>query len=181
MNSNLINNTNMNKTNNNLAKSFNKYKFSSDLTEDQKLEIKESFEIFDSNKKGAIEAKELNLILKALDFNCSEEEVNKMLIEIDKNENSILNFEEFAEILTFKMLERDPIVEIRNKFKLLCDENKVITIDSLKAVVDELGENMKLDELNEIIKESSNDGKIITEDDFVNFMKSHINVNLGNI
>lgn len=181
MNSNNTNNQTLNKTNNNLAKSYNKYKFSSDLTEDQKLEIKESFEIFDSNKKGIIEAKELSLILKALDFNCSEEEVNKMLGEIDKNETSVLNFEEFAEILTFKMLERDPIVEIKNKFKLLCDENKVITLESLKSVVDELGENMKLDELNEIIKETSNDGKIITEEDFVNLMKSHMNINLGNI
>ena len=69
--------------------------------------------------------------------------------------------------------ERDPIEEMKNAFKLICEEgHDKITLKSLQKVARELGENMTLEELKEMIDEADRDGDgEIGEDDFIKIMK----------
>lgn len=152
-----------------------------DISEDQKQEIKEAFDLFDNENKNYIEAKELKVALRALNFECDKNEVEKILKNIDKSEDSVLNYEEFSEILAFKMLERDPIEELKKNFNLLSGEDNIITFELLKKTVDELGENMSNEELNEIINETAGDVKSgITEEDFINIFKAHSGIKFNN-
>ena len=54
-------------------------KFRSEITEEQKQEIKEAFDLFDSESSGAIDAKELKVAMRALGFEPKKEEIRKIL------------------------------------------------------------------------------------------------------
>ena len=153
----------------------------SDLTDDQRLEIKEAFDLFDQNNKNSIKASDLKIALRALNFECDKQEVDKLLDDIEKKEESDLNFEEFSEILTLKMLERDPLEEIKKNFKLICDENNIISFDTLKKTAEEFSENINIsdEDLKEIISETASNKFGITEEDFIKIMKDNMGLNLN--
>jgi centrin-1 len=75
-----------------------------ELTEEQRQEIKEAFDLFDSEGTGAIDAKELKVAMRALGFEPKKEEVRRILQEIDKNGDGVIKFEDFMEIMTVKMV-----------------------------------------------------------------------------
>ena len=62
-----------------LAKSRGGKKLKSDLSADQKLELREAFELFDSDKSGAIDLHELKVLMRALGFDVKKNEVIKMV------------------------------------------------------------------------------------------------------
>ena len=51
----------------------------SELTEEQKQEIKEAFDLFDTEGVGQIDAKELKVAMRALGFEPKKEEIRKMI------------------------------------------------------------------------------------------------------
>ena len=60
-------------------------KFRTEITEEQKQEIREAFDLFDSESSGAIDAKELKVAMRALGFEPKKEEIRKILSEVDKS------------------------------------------------------------------------------------------------
>ena len=153
-----------------------------ELTDDQKQEIKEAYDLFDITNKGHIEVKELKVALRALDFEIEGNEFSSLMSRMNKTEDSSINYEEFKEIIAFKMIERDPIEEFRKNYKLLCGDENLITFDVLKKSVEDLSENMSNDEINEILSEVAIDNKLgITEEDFIRIMKQHSGLSLNNI
>ena len=67
-----------------------------------------------------------------------------------------IDFEEFVEMMTGKMGDRDSPEEIRRVFKLFDDdETGKISFRNLKRVARELGENMTDEELQEMINKVS--------------------------
>nr|CEL69412.1 TPA: Calmodulin long form, related [Neospora caninum Liverpool] len=55
-----------------------------ELTEEQRKDIKEAFDLFDTDGTGSIDAKELKVALRALGFEPTKEEMKKLLNEIEK-------------------------------------------------------------------------------------------------
>lgn len=56
-----------------------------ELTEEQKQEIKEAFDLFDTDGSEKIDAKELKVAMRALGFEPKNEEIKKMISDIDKD------------------------------------------------------------------------------------------------
>jgi len=56
------------------------------LNETQKNEIKKAFDFFDITGSGTIEAKNLKVVLRALGFDPSKEEIVKLIKELGKGE-----------------------------------------------------------------------------------------------
>lgn len=144
-----------------------------ELTEEQRQEIKEAFDLFDTDGSGTIDAKELKVAMRALGFEPKKEEVRKMITDIDKDGSGTIDFAEFLEMMTAKMAERDPREEIMKAFRLFDDDDSgSINFAKLKRVAKELGENMTDDELQEMIDEADRDGDgVINMDDFMRVMK----------
>ena len=180
----------------------------SDLTEEQKQEIREAFDLFDTDGSGTIDAKELKVRLastsvpnsappchircvrprwlltapplcppqvamRALGFEPKKEEVKKMISDIDKDGDGTIDFNEFLDMMTAKMGERDSREEILKAFRLFDDdETGKISFKNLKRVAKELGENMTDEELQEMIDEADRDGDgEINEEEFLRIMK----------
>lgn len=60
-----------------------------------RLEIKRVFDLFDENKDGLISAKELQVYMKRIGFDLSDQKVRKMVGAVDRNRDDFIDFEEF--------------------------------------------------------------------------------------
>merc|ERR1719316_2654416 len=144
-----------------------------ELTEEQKQEIREAFDLFDTDGSGAIDAKELKVAMRALGFEPKKEEVKKMISDIDKDGDGTIDFDEFMMMMTAKMGEKDSREEIIKAFRLFDDdETGRISFKNLKRVAKELGETMTDEELQEMVDEADRDGDgEINEEEFLRIMK----------
>lgn len=143
------------------------------LTEEQRQEIKEAFDLFDTDGTGKIDAKELKVAMRALGFEPNREEIRRLISDIDRSGTGSIEYQDFLELMMHKMGERDPVEEMRKAFRLFIDdESDKISLRHLKRVAKELGEGMNEDELQEMIEEADRDGDgEISEDDFIRIMK----------
>nr|XP_018266096.1 EF-hand calcium-binding protein [Kwoniella dejecticola CBS 10117]OBR88254.1 EF-hand calcium-binding protein [Kwoniella dejecticola CBS 10117] len=117
------------------------------LTEDQKGEIKEAFELFDLDKDGAIDYHELKVAMRALGFDMKKSEVMKLLKDLG-GDDGLMDFSAFERIMTEKILARNPETELRRAFELFDDDRTGrISLKNLKRVARELGENLGEEEL----------------------------------
>lgn len=144
-----------------------------ELTEEQKQEIKEAFDLFDTDGSESIDAKELKVAMRALGFEPKKEEIKKMISDIDKDGSGTINFNEFLTMMTSKMSERDSREEILKAFRLFDDDDTgKITLKNLRRVAKEIGETMTDEELQEMIEEADRDGDgEIDQDEFLRIMK----------
>ena len=144
----------------------------SELTEEQKQEIKEAFDLFDTDGSGTIDAKELKVAMRALGFEPKKEEIRKMIADADRDGSGVIDFPEFLDMMTQKMAERDPREEMLKAFRLFDDdETGKISFKNLKRVAKELGENMTDEEIFEMIEETDKDGDSeISLEEFTNIM-----------
>ena len=56
-----------------------------ELTEEQKQEIREAFDLFDADGSGTIDVKELKVAMRALGFEPKKEEIKKMIQGWDRS------------------------------------------------------------------------------------------------
>ncbi|XP_067386288.1 uncharacterized protein [Emydura macquarii macquarii] len=119
-----------------------------ELTEEQKQEIREAFDLFDTDGSGSIDVKELKVAMRALGFEPKKEEIRKMIVDIDKEGSGTIIFEDFLAMMTQKMSEKDSKEEIMKAFRLFDDDGTgKISFKNLKRVAKELGENLTDEEL----------------------------------
>jgi len=143
-----------------------------ELSDEQKQEIKEAFELFDTDKDGAVDYHELKVAMRALGFDLKKAEVLKTLRDHDKTGHGLLEYDDFAKIMTERILARDPMDEIRRAFQLFDDDNTgKISIRNLRRVAKEIGDRLEEDELQAMIDEFDldQDGEI-NEQEFINIM-----------
>ena len=148
--------------------------YKAELSESQKQEIKDAFDLFDTSGSGTIEPKELKVALRALGVSePSKEDIQKLVEQFDKDGSGTIDFHEFLAIMMKKMGETDQSSALDEAFALFDkDGDKFITFDDLKKVAEELGENMTDEELQEMLVgavggnyRGSNDADAVQVDD----------------
>nr|XP_046224225.1 centrin-3-like isoform X2 [Oncorhynchus gorbuscha] len=143
-----------------------------ELTEEQKLEIKEAFELFDTDKDKEIDYHELKVAMRALGFEVKKVDVLKILKDYNREGNGKITFDDFNEVVTDRMLQRDPKEEILKAFKLFDDDDSGrISMRNLRRVARKLGESITDEELRSMIDEFDTDGDgEINQEEFVSIM-----------
>ncbi|KAL6222579.1 hypothetical protein ACLB2K_005971 [Fragaria x ananassa] len=143
------------------------------LNQQKRQEIKEAFELFDTDGSGTIDAKELNVAMRALGFEMTEEQINQMIADVDKDGSGAIDFDEFAHMMTAKIGERDTKEELMKAFHVLDQDNngKISTAD-IKKIAKELGETFTDREIQEMVEEADRDrdGEV-SADEFMRMMK----------
>ena len=142
------------------------------LTEDEIEEIKEAFDLFDTDGSGSIDPKELRAAMQSLGFEAKNQTIYQMITDLDKNKSGNIDFEEFLDMMTARMSDKDTREDIYKVFKLFDDDGtNTITLKNLRRVARELGETMTDEELQEMIERAdSNNDKVVSMDDFYNIM-----------
>merc|ERR1719229_1414999 len=76
-----------------------------ELTEEQKQEIKEAFELFDTDRSGSIDYHELKVAMRALGFDMKKQELVKIIEQYDTEESGRITSQDFNEIMTQQILD----------------------------------------------------------------------------
>ena len=137
-------------------------------------EIKESFDLFLNENESSIMVKDLVSAMESLGYDKKSPVVYKMIASLEDDEEGEITFETFLDLMTGRISKVNPKNDLERVFKLFDDEHKgLITLDNLKRVAKELGEDISEEELKEIIARGSinNENKDgILLEDFIEIM-----------
>jgi centrin-1 len=151
------------------------------------------FVLFDTDGSGSMDASELSIVMRALGFSPQKYETQKMVAEFfgkdfretdlesedgsdkgdsEDSEEDSLNLDQFIDIMTFKIAERDGKEETLAAFRLFDRDNKgKISLKDIRRVAKEIDEPLTEQELLMIMKESDKDGDgDIGEEDWIRTM-----------
>ncbi|VAI92899.1 unnamed protein product [Triticum turgidum subsp. durum] len=95
------------------------------LTAQKRKEIKEAFDLFDTDGSGTIDARELNVAMRALGFEMTPEQIQQMIAEVDKDGSGTIDLDEFIHMMTDKMGERDARDELHKAFRIIDQDANV--------------------------------------------------------
>jgi Ca2+-binding EF-hand superfamily protein len=96
------------------------------LPKDEVIEIRQAFEIFDSDGSGVLDPRELKQAFTDLGFSGENKFVYQILAELDEDQSGGIDFGEFLRLATAKIGEKDSRVEIDKVFKAF-DPNRSVT------------------------------------------------------
>merc|ERR1711934_1193373 len=98
-----------------------------------------------------IDIRELKAAMRALGFEIKNEELKKMITDVDNDGNGTIEFSEFLGMMTAKIGEKDSREDIEKVFKLFDDDSATkITFKNLARVAEELGETIDDEELQDM-------------------------------
>ena len=138
------------------------------LTEDEIEEIREAFNLFDTDGSGTIDPKELKAAMESLGFENKNPTIYQMIDDLDVADNSRgINFDQFLDAITTRLGNRETKEGIYRIFELFDDDKTgTVNIHNLRRVSKELGETMGMDELKEMLERAASNGEEISFDDF---------------
>lgn len=90
------------------------------LTQEQRQELTEAFSLFDADKKGVIDLHELKVLMQALGFQVKKQQVVAMVKEVDPQNEGMVSFEQFLDMMTEQYARRDPEEEIKKVCVCVC-------------------------------------------------------------
>ena len=140
--------------------------------------IKEAFELFDSND-GKINAKEVKDAMVNVGYDEKNPVVFQVVTELDTPRNTNAggaSFDDFCQTVNNRLPDKETDDDLRKIFELFVDDpdSDTTSLESIKRVADELGENIEENELNAMLNKASKAGARLTFDDFVAIMKENL-------
>ena len=144
-------------------------------------DIKEAFELFDSNGDGKINVREIRGAMQSIGYDEKNPTVYEVITELDnpRSKNSGgATFNDFCQTVNYRVPEKETTEDLRKVFNLFLDDpnSDTTTLESIKRVADELGENIEEIELNAMLNKASKAGARLTFDDFVAIMTGNQNL-----
>lgn len=165
-----------------------------DFEKQKKDEIKEVFDLFDTEQKGMILGSNMKICLKTLGIDIKKKELAPILKDMfNKGIDDWYKFDQFYQVTKKKMDEKDPDEEMTKEFYLLCDykeDNKEeerersklkLTKESLIELADKVGETLSKEEIEEMISIVGGNKGEITQEDFVSFMRNPLQYNNSSV
>ena len=137
------------------------------LGEEQVMEIKDAFDLFDRDRSGEITIGEMLEAMRSLGYDVEHGEAAGHVKNLDVDGSGALEFNEFYDLLTARFNENTPKSDLERVFKLFdTDNSKSLSVANLRAVADQVGDVITDDELADILlkNDMNNDGKLDFED-----------------
>merc|ERR1712166_83104 len=125
------------------------------FTDEQKEEFKQAFYTFDNDGGGTIGREELAELLEALGENLTDDEIGRMMREVDEDGSGQIDFDEFLGMMAKKMMNENWEDEIQDAFNLLDkDGSGLVSAAELRHVVTDFCAKLDAEEVNEIMEEA---------------------------
>ena len=130
-----------------------------DLSDDQIVEFKEAFALFDRDGNGTLDKKELRPVMCVLGQEPTQAEVDAWMTEFDVGKEGTLDVDEFIDMMAAKTSDSDKESSLREAFRVFDrDSDGSVTKDEFRAVMTRLGERLSDDEVDELIAQVDGDG-----------------------
>lgn len=145
------------------------------LSQDEVDEIRQAFDLFDTNGTGKIDPKELKAAMQSLGFDSKNPTIFQLIAELDTPESAKkggIEFDSFVEAINNKLGDKESKEGIRRIFDLFIDDpnSDTITLSSLRRIARELGEQMSNEELKDMLERASSNGTELTFEEFYDIM-----------
>merc|ERR1712100_660662 len=137
------------------------------LGEEQVMEIKDAFDLFDKDRSGEITVGEMLEAMRSLGYDTEHGDAAQHVKNLDKDGSGALEFNEFYELLTARFSENTTKEELQRVFSLFdTDGTGSISVENMRAIADQVGDTVSDDELADIIgkNDMNTDGKLDFED-----------------
>lgn len=156
----------------NVSKGGNRF---DNLSPEEYEEIKQAFELFDTNSTGRINPQELKQAMQSLGFDSRNPTIYDMICELDTPEHQKkggIDIETFVGAINNKLGDKETDEGIRRIFQLFVSDPDAtsITANDLKRIAKELGETMSQEEINDMLKRASSSGHDLTYQEFHDIM-----------
>ena len=125
-----------------------------DIPEDKVAEYKESFDMFDRNKKGKITINDITKIMKNFGYPLSKDEAKKMVSSVDSSGDGEVDFEEFVMLMEKHIhnISDDPVLQAFRDFDK--NDDGKITNHEFRYILTHVGDNKFSDkDVDELFKE----------------------------
>ena len=136
-------------------------------------EIKEAFNLFDTDKSGTIDVQEFKDALNNLGLDDNNGAFIQLLDNVDANKSGKVDFDEFVNLLTVHGSDLTTKEDLERVFTYFLGDDKgdKIDINHLRDVCELLGEKLSDEELEEMIfrADVDKDGKV-SFDEYYNIM-----------
>ena len=131
------------------------------FTEEQIEEIREAFNLFDTDGSGSIDYKELKAAMRALGFETKKDEMQRIIEEIDADGSGEIEFPEFMQMMTGKLGAVSSHEDIMKLFKQFDSKSRgFIGFSDVKSMAKQLGENMSDADLRFMVDSLGTDGHV---------------------
>ena len=132
-----------------------------DIPEDQMEEFKQAFALFDKDGNGHVDANELGQVLASLGQIPAEDELKRMISEVDGDMNGTIEFAEFLQMMKSKMSKKENEEEIQEAFNAFdVNKNGIINAKSLQKAFKSMNETFTDEEIKEMINVVGNGGEV---------------------
>ena len=140
----------------------------SSLSEQEIAELRDAFSLFDLDRSGAIDARELGTVMRSLGANPSADELRAMVAEVDEDGSGEIDFDEFCQLMSRSFQgEGKADEEMREAFRVFDEENTgFMSVASLRQIISGLTQpssvNLSDEEVEEIVQlvDSDGDGRV---------------------
>ncbi|KAI8612208.1 calmodulin [Chytriomyces sp. MP71] len=144
----------------------------SQLSEQQISEFQEAFQLFDQDGDGQISTTEIGTVIRSLGQNISQKELQELIKEVDASKKGSVDFGEFLTMMARKLKDGDNAGDIKEAFRMFDPDGKgYIVAKDLRHVLTNMGEKLKPEEVDEMIRDAGADANgNIQFDDFMRVM-----------
>jgi len=132
-----------------------------EFTEQEILEFKDAFAMFDIDGGGTIETHELKQVLTELGDAPTDEEIEEMILLVDANGDGEIDFDEFLTLMRLRMGEDgdDNEQKLRDVFDVFdADGSGAIDRDEMRMLMKKLAQSLTEEEITAIMEEVDADG-----------------------
>jgi len=102
------------------------------ITPEEYADIKESFEHFDKDNDGKLNALDFFGVLKFLGEEATEDSAKQLLERLDSDNDGLLNFEEYKGYIVSKKSDKDTLENYVEAFNIIAGGKEFVTEDDLR-------------------------------------------------
>ena len=138
-------------------------------------EIKEIFMLFDKNEDNYVHTLELGTLLRAINLNPTESELQELMKKIDPSNSGQFNLQQLENLVRTRGKDPDTLQDVIDALKVFdTDHDGKITVDEFLYAMVNMGEKMTEDEVKEIIGDSEIDNGHIKIEEFAKMIMNRI-------
>ncbi|XP_060803239.1 uncharacterized protein LOC106138293 isoform X1 [Amyelois transitella] len=148
------------------------------FTEEQENDLREAFNSLDHLGEGKIKAADFRVVIKALGYEPTKEELQHMINAVDKGDTGKLSFENFQTAIMRKIMSLDTDGDIMKSFRLFdMDDSGLISFENVKKVTEILGTYLTDEEIEEMIDDADKDfDGFINVQEFMRMIKNSVHI-----
>ncbi|KAM3956866.1 uncharacterized protein ACR2FA_009177 [Aphomia sociella] len=148
------------------------------LTLEQENDLRKAFNLLDYTGEGKIKAESFRVVIKALGYEPTKEELQHMINAVDKGDTGKLSFENFETAIMRKIMSQDSDGDIMKSFRLFdMDDCGYISFENVKRVTEVLGTYLTDEEIEEMIDDTDKDfDGYISAQEFMKMIKNAVHI-----